>query len=250
MNETGKPKLSIILPCYNEVDNLELILNRFNEVITREDIEIIVVDNGSNDGTDELLSRLLPKFPFARRIRICLNQGYGSGILAGLKEASGEYMGWTHADMQADPLDTMKALKFIEENNEPDNIYVKGIRKGRPLTDRFFTLGMSVFETMYLAAPLRDINAQPNVFPRAFFETWKNPPHDFSLDLYAMFTAHKQGLDMVRFPVDFSKRKHGVSKWNTGLSSRLNMIKRTFAFSAGLKRNFKNGIHSPQNQHD
>lgn len=227
-------KLSIVVPCYNEEENIPLILERFNDVVKKEDIEVILVDNGSTDGSAEVISRLLPQYSFAKTVKVPVNQGYGYGILQGLKECAGEYIGWTHADMQTDPADVLKALDLIEQ--EKGLVFVKGNRKGRPLFDVFFTVGMSVFETCYLREKLYDINAQPNIFPKVFYQGWENPPHDFSLDLYALYMARKKGLKVVRFAVDFPKRVHGTSKWNTGLAAKWKFIKRTMDFSVKLKK--------------
>ena len=94
-------KLSIVVPCYNEEKNIPLILERFDEMIERDDIEVILVDNGSTDNSAQVLTELLPKYSFARTVKVEVNQGYGYGILQGLRECKGEYIGWTHADMQA-----------------------------------------------------------------------------------------------------------------------------------------------------
>lgn len=147
-------KLSIVVPCYNEEQNIPLILNRFGEIIKREDIEVILVDNGSTDDSALVLAELLPKYAFARTVRVEVNQGYGYGILQGLRQCRGEYIGWTHADMQTDPADILKALEIIER--EQGLVFVKGNRKGRPLFDVFFTAGMSLFETFYLHTKLYD----------------------------------------------------------------------------------------------
>ena len=184
-------KLSIVVPCYNEEKNLPLILDRFNNVITRDDIEVILVNNGSTDNSEAILNELLPKYQFAKTVKVEINQGYGYGILQGLNVSKGEYIGWTHADMQTDPLDVIKALKIIEEENNP-KIFVKGNRKGRPFFDEFFTFGMGCFETLLMGQFLWDINAQPNIFSRELYENWQNPPHDFALDLYAMYKAKKE----------------------------------------------------------
>lgn len=228
-------KLSIVVPCYNEEQNIPLILKRFGEVIERDDIEVILVDNGSTDGSAQALTRLLPAYSFARTVKVEVNQGYGYGILQGLKECKGEYIGWTHADMQTDPGDILKALSIIEE--ERGLVFVKGNRRNRPFFDVFFTVGMSLFETCYLHKKLYDINAQPNVFPKVFFDGWENPPHDFSLDLYALYMARKKNLKVVRFPVLFPERIYGESKWNTGLKAKWKFIKRTIEFSVNLKKN-------------
>ena len=217
-------KLSIVVPCYNEEQNIPLILERFGEVIERDDIEVILVDNGSTDGSAQSLTRLLPAYSFARTVKVEVNQGYGYGILQGLKECKG-----------TDPGDILKALSIIEE--ERGLVFVKGNRRNRPFFDVFFTVGMSLFETCYLHKKLYDINAQPNVFPKVFFDGWENPPHDFSLDLYALYMARKKNLKVVRFPVLFPERIYGESKWNTGLKAKWKFIERTIEFSVNLKKN-------------
>lgn len=231
-------KMSVVIPCYDEAENIPLILERFNEVIGSRCIEVILVNNGSRDNSAEVLDELLPKYPFAKTVLVEVNQGYGYGILQGLKEADGDYIGWTHADMQTDPKDVVKSYELIERA-QGEAIYVKGNRKGRPLFDQFFTTGMSVFESLYFGMSMTDINAQPNIFPRSFYEKWSNPPYDFSLDLYAAYMAGKLKLKMVRFPVVFPERIHGQSKWNTGLGAKWKFIKRTMEFSKKLKHSMK-----------
>ncbi|MDQ1911645.1 glycosyltransferase family 2 protein [Paenibacillus sp. GD4] len=232
--------LTIVVPCYNEEKNIPLILERFNQCINgREDIEVILVNNGSTDRSEEVLRKLLPGFSFARTVLVQVNQGYGFGIISGLREAKGKYIGWTHADLQTDPNDVIKALKIIENKGYPGDIYVKGNRKNRPLFDQFFTSGMSIFESIYMGTKLSDINAQPNLFHRSFFDSWKSPPHDFSLDLFALYKASKANLTIERFDVIFPERIHGQSSWNTGLASKWKFIKRTLSFSKKLKGELK-----------
>ena len=232
-------KLSIIIPCYNESKSIPLILSRLDEVIKRKDIEAVLVNNGSGDTTKEVLDELLPKYPFARTVHLAVNKGYGFGILSGLKVATGAYIGWTHADMQTDPNDVIKALEIIENKFDGENVYVKGDRKGRPFFDQIFTSGMSLFETIYLGEKLWDINAQPNIFHCDFFASWENPPHDFALDLYALYMAKKQKIKVIRFDVLFPERIHGSSSWNTGFAAKRKFIKRTLDFSAKLKKSLK-----------
>ncbi len=124
---------SIVIPCYNEKENLSLILNRFAEVIADKNIEVILVNNGSTDGSKEELIKLMPKYNFAKTVNVEVNQGYGFGILRGLEESSGDFIGWTHADMQTDPSDIVKALEIVKKANYPEDIYVKGLRRGRAL---------------------------------------------------------------------------------------------------------------------
>lgn len=228
-------KLSLIIPCYNEAANLPLLLDRCASLGGNHDIEVILVDNGSTDNSPEVLQSLLPNYPHCRSVRAPINQGYGYGILSGLRAATGELLAWTHADMQTDPKDVLRGLEIFARHGS-SNIYVKGQRVKRPLADVFFTIGMSVFETLLLRTRLWDINAQPNMFSRKFFESWDNPPHDFSLDLYAYFTARAQGLPVYRFPVEFGERAHGVSHWNVNWAAKMKFIRRTIDFSFELKK--------------
>lgn len=229
-------KLSVVIPCYNEAENIPLIFEKFKSVIKDEDLEVIIVNNGSSDNSAEVIDRLLPDNPYARCVIVPVNQGYGYGILQGLKEAAGDFIGWTHADMQTDPADIIKAYHLLEDNGWSEQMYVKGSRSGRSLGERFFTFGMGVFETVYLGKKLFDINAQPNIFSRKFYAEWLNPPYDFSLDLYALYMAGIKGLDVKRIGVKFPPRIHGESHWNTGIASKWKFIKRTIDFSIRLKK--------------
>lgn len=242
-------KLSLVIPCYNEAKNLPLILAKFASVLGRNDVEVLLVDNGSQDDSARVLAELLPRYPFARSVKVDVNQGYGFGILSGLRAAGGEYLGWTHADMQTDPADVLKALAIIEHCGSPVDLYVKGNRRGRPLFDQFFTTGMGLFESLYLGERLWDINAQPNLFHRSFFESWHSPPHDFSLDLYALYLARKRKYRVLTFDVVFPPRLHGTSSWNTGLAAKWRFIKRTLGFSIKLRKDLLHGNHYASDQH-
>lgn len=227
-------KFSLVIPCYNEAANLPLLLDRCKKVAYSSDIEVILVDNGSTDNSQEVLLNLLPQYPGCCSVRVEENQGYGFGILAGLRVAKGEILGWTHADMQTDPLDALRGLELFDKHGP--NIFVKGRRYGRPLADVAFTMGMSIFETMLLGKSMWDINAQPTMFSRTFFETWLEPPYDFSLDLYAYYQARRMRLAVHRFPVRFGERAHGVSHWNVNWAAKRKFIRRTMNFSLRLRR--------------
>lgn len=244
---------SLVIPCYNEHDNLRSLFEKVFQLFDHESkVEVLLVNNGSTDGSKEEFESLLQDQAFNKselleqkenQIRVLTleqNQGYGGGIIAGLKSAQGKFLAWTHADLQTDPNDFSAIIKIIKEHKEQSNLFIKGKRYGRPLFDVFFTIGMGIFESVLFGASLFDINAQPTCFSREFFETWQDYPTDFSLDLYAFVLAKKRKQQVYRTPVYFGKRLHGESKWNVDFRSKLKFIKRTLDFSFELrKKKFK-----------
>lgn len=229
-------RLSLVIPCYNEAKALPLLAVRCAALLaTDPTAEVILVDNGSTDDTPALMEQLTAQSPGLRSLRVPRNQGYGHGILSGLSAANGDILGWTHADMQTDPMDASRGMTLFRQSPEPRDLFVKGRRFGRPVWDTFFTVGMSAFETLLLGRVLNDINAQPNLFHRSFYEIWSEPPSDFSLDLFVYYMAKRQNLQVRRFPVTFGERAFGTSHWNVDWRSKMKFIRRTVEFSLKLR---------------
>jgi glycosyltransferase involved in cell wall biosynthesis len=227
-------KTSIIVPCYNEEKNIASLVKRFEPICAKRDVELVLVDNGSSDRTSEEIDLQRKEYPFVCKAVVEKNQGYGYGILKGLMAASGDFLGWMHADLQSDPEVFIPMIQSAEAEEGP--FLYKGKRRKRPIVDVFFTFGMSIFETLYLHKFLWDINAQPTLLSRTYYEKWKQPPYDFSLDLYVYYYAKVLNVDIRRFSSVQSKRLNGTSTWNTGMQSRIKLIKRVLAYSKELKK--------------
>jgi len=229
-------KYSLVVPCFNEGKNLAELVNKLNEIIiNNQNLEVIIVNNGSTDDSKKILSE---KANFSERlihINLDQNAGYGGGILKGLNQANGDFLIWTHADLQTDINDVNHAITSSEAS--ASDLFIKGNRKGRPFLDNIFTAGMSFFESFLFRKKMFDINAQPTLLPRTLFETWNNPPTDFSLDLYAYITAIEAQLEIKRISVKFLPRKHGQSTWNTSWTNKWKFIKRTLGYSIYLALN-------------
>ena len=230
--------LSIVIPCYNEASNLIRIIEKIDQIHQQNpEVEIVIVDNGSTDSTPEVLKELIePRMHFITRHRIEKNQGYGHGIVSGIRIAKGEVLSWTHADLQTDPLDVIHAYQeFIENPMCPDCI-LKGRRVGRNFFDTMFTAGMSVLSTLLLRVPLSDVNAQPKMFHRNFLGQLTDAPMDFSLDLYLLYQARTNNYLILEHPVHFGKRLHGEAKGGGSLKGKWKLILRTWKYMLRLKR--------------
>lgn len=227
-------KLSIIIPCYNESESIEILVNKCKQ-IKDSDIEIILVDNGSTDNTYETLTNLNLSKQF-NSIRIDKNIGYGNGILKGLQKAKGEIVSWTHADLQTDIFDVIKAFKIYEKELINQLCLVKGERKKRNFFDAFFTFSMGLYCSIVLRKWFYDINAQPKIFHRNFLRKFKNPPKDFSLDLFVLHFFKTNKIKIRSFPVSFDKRKFGEAKGGGTFRGKLKLIKRTLTYVNKLKK--------------
>src|SRR5437867_3391245 len=97
---TGLPLLSVVIPAYNEKGRLPDALASIENYLTHADAEyeILVVDDGSSDGSAELLKALQPRHPRLRFIRLPINCGKGGAVKAGMEAAAGEYILFTDAD--------------------------------------------------------------------------------------------------------------------------------------------------------
>ena len=224
----------IIIPCYNESENINLLFMACSEVVKESNftINFIFVDNGSTDNSYSLMNKLDNHNDHIKFLHLSVNQGYGGGILAGLRITKAPVIGWTHADLQTPIGDCLVGLNLMTSNYG----FVKGIRLGRTQIDRFFTKGMELFESILFGFKLNEINAQPTLIRREFFEGWDDPPKDFSLDLYALVMAKKHNIGVNRFSVQFLPRRFGNSKWNLDFKSRIKFITRVINYSVSLRR--------------
>lgn len=240
-------KCSVVVPCYNEEGNISELVKQFVPVkdkFEENEFELILVDNGSKDSTNSKIDEQALKHNWIKKVVVEENKGYGFGVYNGLKAASGEYLCWIHADLQFSPQYILDEFKMIPDNNDnnedPKKIFIRGLRKKRPLSDTFFTLCMSAFETVYLGTKLFDINGQPTIMHRSLFDNSSEPPYDFSFDLFYYYMARKNKYTIKRLPVVQHERNEGESTWNNGFKARVNLIKRTLKFSVELRKRFKN----------
>jgi glycosyltransferase involved in cell wall biosynthesis len=232
---------SIVVPCYNEARNLPNLVARFRALRGRIDgdpWELVLVDNGSTDGSGDILRDLAAaEGPWLRVVTVTPpNVGYGHGIVTGLRAARGEWLAWTHADGQTPPADTLAALDLLATSPDPRRTFVKGRRRGRALRDALFTAGMQAAALALLGESLPDINAQPKAFHRDLLALADRPPVDLSLDLYLFFTARRHGFAVRTLDVHFGAREHGESKWAFNWRSKARNIGRTLTFMRALRQ--------------
>lgn len=232
--------LSIVIPCYNESENLPELFEKIPALYDKNpNLEIILVNNGSTDDSGALLKKLSRNMPI-KIIDLDQNQGYGFGILSGLDAASGEVLAWTHADLQTDPADVLKAYELYRKLlPQYPNLLIRGKRKNRRFLEVLFTWGMQLYVNCKLKCRLSDINAQPKLFSKEFYRQIRpQAPYDFSLDLYILYQMAQIGT-IKTIDVFFHKRAGGEAKGGGNWKGRIKLIKRTLQYINKLEKNLR-----------
>ncbi|MFS0657043.1 glycosyltransferase family 2 protein [Bacillus sp. 179-C3.3 HS] len=118
-----KPKVSVIIPSYNAKERLEGSLVSFTLQETDIPFEVIVADNGSTDGTMEMLEEIEVNFPF-KKVRIDVNQGIAKGRNHAIREAEGDLLIFHDSDMLAEP---QFIQKHAEAHADQENLVICGV---------------------------------------------------------------------------------------------------------------------------
>jgi glycosyltransferase involved in cell wall biosynthesis len=121
--------ISIVTPIYNEVENIDRLIQEVENAIRPRfpDFELIAVDDGSNDGSNQLLKEKAAQHPFLKVITLLKNSGQSAAFDAGIQAASGKIIATMDADLQNDPLDIPKLVDLLNEGYDT----VTGWRKNR-----------------------------------------------------------------------------------------------------------------------
>jgi glycosyltransferase involved in cell wall biosynthesis len=108
--------VSVIVPAYNEAKNLPILVGEIEKAVspTALPYEIIIVDDGSTDGTTDVVKALAAANPRVRPIYFVSNCGQSAGLQAGFRAATGDYLVTLDADLQNDPADIPKLLAELE----------------------------------------------------------------------------------------------------------------------------------------
>lgn len=212
MENSKSFSISIIGPSYNERGNLEEFVQRCVLGFKKANVigEIIIVDDGSNDGSEELLKDLVGRYP--EILKVCShrsNFGLTEALNTGFSEATGDYLIWISVDLESYPDDDIP--KFVEGFSEGFDV-VAGSRIGRKDGKNFASKIYNLFCKKLFDIDLKDMN-------------WTKGFHRNCLDYlflrgdwhrFIIVMLHIEGFTIVEKEMDWHERKYGTS--NFGLS--------------------------------
>ena len=115
----AEPYLSLVIPCYNEQENVDVLLSRVDSALAGlgKPFEVILVDDGSTDDTPRLLHDGMSKYPWLRVLRMAANGGQSAAFEAGFAAARGEIVATIDADLQNDPEEIPRLIPMLDEHH-------------------------------------------------------------------------------------------------------------------------------------
>ena len=211
-------KLSVIIPSFNEMDNLKRgVLEKVESFLSSQkyDFEILIVDDGSTDGSIKLIEGLTKN---SKNVRLIKNSHGGKAIavMTGLLDSKGDIGLFTDMDQATPVSEVEKILPFFEEDFD----IVIGSRQGRkgaPVIRKLMAFGFSLIRTIILGLPFKDTQCGFKAFNRKSIETlfpvlrdrWKKHLREkgaavnAAFDVETLYLAQKKGFKIKEVPVQW-----------------------------------------------
>ena len=233
-----KPAISIVVPVYNEEDNVQLLYQQIREVCEslRKSYEIVFVDDGSRDQTFEILEEIHSQDPRLKAIRFRKNYGQTAAMAAGFEYARGEVVVSMDGDLQNDPADIPLLLKKMNEGFD----IVCGWRKNRQ--DKFWSRRVPSIAANWLIGKVTGVQIRDNGCSLKAYRasviknvTLYGEMHRFIPAMSTLVGARIAEIPVSHHPRRFGKSKYGIGRaWRVALDIATVKTLTGFASRPGL----------------
>ena len=219
-------KLSIVIPVYNEARTVAQVIDKVRELDFGPgvDKEIIVVNDGSSDGTRQALARFESGVPGVRVHHSPVNLGKGSSVRIGFSYASGDVVTIQDADLELDPEEYKKLIQPIV-NGEADVVYgSRFLDAGRRGTFLFYLANRSLagLTNLLYGARLTDIETCYKVLRRDVLDQLTLRAARFEIEPELTAQVLKHGFRLLELPIGYNPRSKAEGKkisWRDGFGA-------------------------------
>ena len=205
-------KLSVIIPCYNEKDNIKTIVKKVLESPI-ESKEIIIVDDYSTDGTRDILKNevesMVDKVIYQEK-----NGGKGSALRAGFQAATGDVVIIQDADQEYDPMEYPKVVNPIfsgEYQVVYGSRFLNQKRKGY-LANRMANMGLTFVSNLFTHQKLTDMETCYKAFKREIIQSVDIKENRFGFEPEITAKVSKMGIIIHEVPINYNPRKNEEGK--------------------------------------
>jgi len=227
-------KLSVVMPAYNEGGTIQEIVARVLAVDLRpHTIELVIVDDGSQDGTRELLRR----YEAAENVRVFYqpqNAGKGAAVARGIEEASGDALVIQDADLEYDPDDFRRLIEPIAAG-EADVVYGSRFMKrdgGRGYLRRWHWIGnaaLTLISNRFTGLRLTDMETCYKMLRREVAAKLDLQSRDFAMEPEITCKVARMGVRIVEVPISYRGRTYDEGK-KIGLKDAVKAISTTVKY--------------------
>jgi hypothetical protein len=209
--------LSLCLPCYNEAQVIEEVLTGACAVLPEflEEFEIVVVDDGSEDGTSNVVQRFAKEDSRVRVVRHERNRGYGAAVATGLRNADGEWICLTDGDGQFNVLDLLQLLVNVQK---ADVAVGYRYRRADNVVRRCNAAAWKWLIRCIVGLRVRDLDCAFKLFPRWVVEMLDLTADGACISAQIMAQCVRGGVSVCEVPVNHFPRSTGKA---TGANLRV-----------------------------
>ena len=208
--------LSIVLPALNEEQIIEKAIvscKRVAQELT-QDYEILVVDDGSQDRTGEIIRQLAFADTHVKGLFLSKHMGYGEALSVGFYNAKKEFVFYTDSDLPIDiRKELSKAISMVSEDVDADIGY--RINRSDFFFRRVYSIVYNFANRLFFGTRVKDINFSCKLLRRKVFNTIVLKSHSVFIDGELLAGLNRYGFKVKEFPATYLRRTYGHSKFNS-----------------------------------
>ena len=213
-------KILVVTPTYNESENIEQFITQVLQ--QGEDVEILIVDDSSPDGTGEIVGRMMSKNPRIHLLQRAGKMGLGTAYVAGFRyalERTYDFVFEMDADFSHDPKEIPRMLDKAATNDLViGSRYTDGVRViNWPIRRLLLSYAANVYTRVITGMPVKDATGGFKCFRRevlAAIDLEKVKSNGYAFQIEMNFKAFRKGFRLIEHPIIFADRTSGVSKMN------------------------------------
>lgn len=221
-SKLSRPEVTVVIPVYNERNTVVEVIERV--LALPISLEVIVVDDGSSDGTGDALNRY-SAHPHVRCLLHEINQGKGAALRTGIAEARGEYVVIQDADLEYDPSNILAVLKPLQAGLTEaayGSRYLLQTKQDRSLVHRLGNWGLTTFSNLLARQSLTDMETCYKAFRRELIQSIKIEENRFGFEPEITAKLARTQTQICEVPITYQPRS-----WKEGKKIGLKDLLRT-----------------------